>query len=124
MICVKSHQNETLKNGKFNEEIIKKKERKKMKFTKCWRRPPAVWTIWVVGRPPALRRLRQHNCPAVVVMMMMMMLRRRLVKIVMMQMMRWMMRMVRMVVLVMMLVVMVVVVACKFRRNQSEEILH
>ena len=86
-----------------------------MKFTKCWRRPPAVWTIWVVGRPPALRRLRQHNCPAVLAMMMMM-LRRRLVKIVMMQMMR----MVRMVVLVMMLVV----VACKFRRNQSEEILH
>ena len=43
-----------------------------MKFTKCWRRPPAVWTIWVVGRPPALRRLRQHNCPAVVLLMMMM----------------------------------------------------
>ena len=29
MICVKSHQNETQKNEKFNEEIIKKKERKK-----------------------------------------------------------------------------------------------
>ena len=90
-------------------KLYKKKEEKKanMKFTKCWRRPPAVWTIWVVGRPPALRRLRQHNCPAVVLMMMMMMMMR---------------SMMRMVVLVKVLVLVVVVVACKLRRTSLKKI--